>query len=376
MAITISAPRDELQPNGMRRLSAMVGDQLLWFDVPADLETDLRGEPFIIAALLPAMAANQPIVGHPDLPICPVLREGLDRLQAIFRLWGPMLRLDLRPVAVDVPLSAAPPGRGAGSFFSGGVDGTHTWLEAPEPLPCAVFVRGIDFQLDNPIYDQSFARNAAWLAERGTTLVPMSSNIRWVGRAMGLGWNSYFGAGLGALAHVIGFSTTYIAAGHTWAELWPDGSHPATDPFWSSETRRMVHHGRGAMRWQKLERIAREPGALEILRVCWQDKGFNCGRCEKCLRTMVLLRILQLESPNFPPLGDLRVIARLVPQDRSEAAFVREALALAKGRNAHEVAAALATSLRRWEARRTIRMIDEGFLHGRLGQRQVRRPMA
>jgi hypothetical protein len=129
----------------------------------------------------------------------------------------------------------------------------------------------------------------------------------------------------------------------------------------------MVHHGRGALRWQKLERLAQEPGALGILRVCWQDKGFNCGRCEKCLRTMVLLRILGLDSPNFPVLDDLRAIEQLVTRDRSEAAFNREALALAKERGDQAVAAALASADRRWQFRRIGRMVGEGlpWLRGR-----------
>ena len=372
--LAVTSPRDEMMPNGMRRVSAMIGDQHLWFEVPADLEIEVRGEPFVVAALLPAMARGLPLVGHPDLPICPELRQGLDRLQAIFRMWGPVLRCPLRTVPVEVPLAPAPPGRGAGSFFSGGVDGTHTWLEAPDQLERAAFVRGIDFQLDNPVYDESFARNAAWLAARGATLIPLTSNIRWVGRAFGLGWNTYFGAGLSALAHLIGFSTTYIAAGHTWAELWPDGSHPATDPHWSSATRRMVHHGRGARRWEKLERIAREPGALDILRVCWQDKGFNCGACEKCVRTMVLLRILRLSAPTFPPLTDLDALAAMTPHDRSEAVFVQEAHELALRHGDTPLARALATSLRKWETRRVLRMLNQGFLGGALNRERRQRP--
>lgn len=360
----------------MRRISAMVGDQELWFDIPEQLEYELRGEPFVIAGLLPAMRLGQPLVAHADLPICPELRGNLDRLQAVFRMWGPTMRVELQSVNLEVPLASAPAGRGAGSFFSGGVDGMHTWLEAPERVSRAVFVRGIDFQLDNPVYDESFARNAAWLAARDTALIPVSSNIRWVGRAFGLGWNNYFGAGLSAIAHVIGFSTTYIAASQTWSHLWGDGSHPATDPLWSSATRRIVHHGRGAMRWQKLERIAREPGALDILRVCWQDQGFNCGTCEKCLRTMVLLRILKLHSPNFPELDDLRPIARLAPSDSSEATFVRDALALARARGDHQAAAALLRSLRRWELRRFLHKLDEGFFWSMISHRRTRRSPA
>lgn len=366
MTIRIEAPREERRPGGLRRVQATVGGELLWFEAPEGATMPLRGEPFVIAALLPAMVRGQPLVGHPDLPICPVLRANLDRVQAVFRLWLPLLGHPGHPIEIDVPTAPAPPPRGPGSFFSGGVDGTFTWLTAPEPLHRAAFVRGIDFQLDNPVYDSSFARNAAWLAERGTELVPLSSNLRWVGRAFGLGWNSYFGGGLAALAHLLGFSTTYVAAGHTWAELWPDGSHPATDPLWSSATQRIVHHGRGAMRWQKLERIAQEPGALDLLRVCWQDKGFNCGQCEKCLRTMILLRLLGLTSPNFPPLDDLGRIARLTPDGPSDAVFVAEALALAHARGDRPAARALAASERRWRIRQVLRDVDQGFLGGRL----------
>jgi hypothetical protein len=317
------------------------------------------------------MAGGRAIVGHPDLPICPVLREGLDRVQAIFRMWGPLLGRPLTRIPIDVPLAAAPVGRGAGSFFSGGVDGLYTRLEAPEPLDRAAFVRGIDLQLDHPVCHESFARNAAWLAERGTTLLPISSNIRQVGRSFGLEWSSYSGAGLAALAHVTGFATTYIAASHTWSELWPDGSHPATDPLWSSATHRLVHHGCGAPRWRKLERISREPGALDILRVCEQGKDFNCGECEKCVGTMVLLRILGVSSPNFPPLTDLRRIARLRPSDRTEAALVAEARALAETRGDRRLAEALAASGRRWEVRRVLRLLDDGFL-GRTARRRRR----
>lgn len=364
--LRIAEPLIERRGDEQIRISTTIGDQTLWFETAEAIATPLRGEPFVIAALLPAMIQGSPLIAPASLPICPVLLQNLHQLQQIFRQWLPVFGHPATVVPIEVATEAAPPGRGAGSFFSGGVDGSYTWLEAPEPLPLAVFARGIDFQLDNPIYDESFARNAAWLAERGTRLLALSSNIRWFGRSFGLGWNSYFGAGLAALAHVADLSRTYIASGHTWAELWPDGSHPASDPLWSSSTHRIIHHARGVMRWQKLDRIAREPGALDLLRVCWQDQGFNCGRCEKCLRTMVLLRLLGLSSPNFPPLTHLASIARLVPENRSDAVFVSEALDLAVSRGDHEAARALAASLRRWRLRQFLRHADEGWLGGRL----------
>ena len=201
-------------------------------------------------------------------------------------------------------------------------------------------------------------------AERNIPLLQMSSNVRWVGRAFGIGWSTYFGGGLSSFAHILGANTMYIASGHTWRELWPDGSHPLTDPLWSSSAVNIVHHARDVTRAEKLARIAQAPGALEILRVCWQDKGFNCGHCEKCVRTMVLLRLLGLQSPNFPPLTDLAAVAKLVPGDRSEAIFVKEAIALAEKVGDRELCGVLQKSLAKWEWRGILRDTEKAWLGG------------
>ena len=54
-----------------------------------------------------------------------------------------------------------------------------------------------------------------------------------------------------------------------------------------------IHDGAEARRCDKLRRLAESAPALKGLRVCWQDAGFNCGRCEKCLRTMIALHLRQ-----------------------------------------------------------------------------------
>lgn len=366
MTIHITDYRSTGVDDGVVELAAQLGTERLWFRLPRDWPWVVRGEPFVAAALLPAMATGQDIVVDPSLPVDPEFLAGLHAIQQIFRHWGPAMQQEFRVVGITATVAPAPVGNGTGAFFSGGVDGTYTLLEAPEPVTHAVFVRGIDFQLDNPTYDEAFAQNEAWLAARGVPLVGMSSNIRWVLREYGIGWNTGFGAGLAAFTHVLGFRTTYVASGHTWSELWPDGSHPATDPLWSSATRTIVHHGRGMRRWQKLERIAQEPGALDILRVCWMDKGYNCGQCEKCVRTNVLLRLLNLTASRFAPLNDLHQVARLIPTDKSEAQFVVEALELAVDRGDRAVVRALQQSLRRYRLRNWLVDADRAFLNGSL----------
>jgi len=76
--------------------------------------------------------------------------------------------------------------------------------------------------------------------------------------------------------------------------MFPSGSHPLLDPLWSTESVGIVNDGAEATRIQKIQwQIARSDVALRHLRVCWenQDSDYNCGRCEKCIRTMVNLEI-------------------------------------------------------------------------------------
>ena len=56
----------------------------------------------------------------------------------------------------------------------------------------------------------------------------------------------------------------------------------------------VVHDGAEAERIDKARKLMESPVALRNLRVCFEtpEGGYNCGRCEKCFRTMATLRIL------------------------------------------------------------------------------------
>jgi hypothetical protein len=109
-------------------------------------------------------------------------------------------------------------------------------------------------------------------------------------------WEHYHGAALASVAHLLAarFCTVYVPASQTYAYLGPLGSHPLLDPRWSSESVELVHDGCEASRIEKIEHVAAEPAARHWLRVCWENRGgeYNCGRCEKCLRTMVAMDAL------------------------------------------------------------------------------------
>jgi hypothetical protein len=81
--------------------------------------------------------------------------------------------------------------------------------------------------------------------------------------------------------------------------LIPCGSHPETDPLWSNEQLTFVHYGTNARRLDKLKVLADHPLVMRHLRVCWKNAGrqHNCCRCEKCMRTMLMLETFGKLAP-------------------------------------------------------------------------------
>lgn len=83
----------------------------------------------------------------------------------------------------------------------------------------------------------------------------------------------------------------YLSGGLETPALYPYGMHPDLDPLWSTDRLAVEHVGADATRLKKISFIAKYPIVLNTLRVCWRNpkNKYNCGECEKCLRTMVAL---------------------------------------------------------------------------------------
>ncbi|MBW8011458.1 MAG: hypothetical protein FVQ83_09490 [Chloroflexi bacterium] len=72
------------------------------------------------------------------------------------------------------------------------------------------------------------------------------------------------------------------------------------DPLYSNETMEVVHHGAWLDRGDKIRVLSAWPKFHAYARVCINNtkrrNKFNCSRCEKCLRTMIILRIVGFEK--------------------------------------------------------------------------------
>ena len=110
------------------------------------------------------------------------------------------------------------------------------------------------------------------------------------------------------------FHQIYIPSTHSAAEQIPWGSNLALDGHWSTESTAFVHDGTEATRLEKvIWQIARSPLALGHLRVCFENEpgAYNCGRCDKCLRTMMNLYVAGVleQSGTFPHRIDPALVA-------------------------------------------------------------------
>ncbi|AHG88414.1 hypothetical protein J421_0877 [Gemmatirosa kalamazoonensis] len=306
MELSRPALRASPRRRGWTRLSAEVrhagGDaEELWLEVPdahaAALAT--AGDPFL-AWLAPLAAVR----GEPLRLDAETDRALLDNVREVLRVWRSWYP-QLGDVALDAPPRPCAPGAPrTASFFTGGVDSFFTALRhaAGDGTPTSVriddlvFVHGFDIPLAN---DAGFARAAASLERAadamGKHLVLAATNLRET-RFAATDWSKLsHGAALAGVAHALGarYGTVLIGSSAGYRDLRFWGSHPLTDPLFTSSRVRVVHDGPAFMRVEKTEYVARSPIALRHLRVCYQSPtGDNCGRCNGCYRTMLALEAL------------------------------------------------------------------------------------
>jgi hypothetical protein len=235
-------------------------------------------------ALLPAMKQRSPLeVGG---VMSARLRQSLDAIQGIVAAWFGHSRVDIHAQTAERSTGA-----GVASFFSGGVDSFFT-ARRRDDIDTLIFVRGFDLQADQPALLERAGAAARDVARRlGKRLVEVTTDVRSYA-PIGSDWGTCHGVAMAAVAHLLGFARVYIPATYTYADLFPWGSHPLLDPLWRTEGTEIVHDSADVGRFDKLAALAHDQVAQDHLRVCWEnrDGAYNCSRCEKCTRTMILLR--------------------------------------------------------------------------------------
>jgi hypothetical protein len=188
----------------------------------------------------------------------------------------------------------------------------------------------------------------------GKRLVEIETNIRELLNPY-VGWGALsHGAALASVGHLLApeFRRIYIASSHTYLHMFSWGSHPVLDPLWSSDTLEFIHDGCEATRVRKVSLIAKHEIALQHLRVCTKnpDSSYNCGLCEKCVRTMINLMVNNAleKCPTFDNEFDMRNVLKIYVANDSMRSFIVENLeALEKNQGNDELKNALRKVLSR-----------------------------
>jgi hypothetical protein len=258
----------------------------------AGREPDDRYEAFVVAATPIAMRAGVPL--SVPTPLSPRLLRALPTAQQILHAWYP----ELRPIAIQPAgeMPASSDGRGVACFFSAGVDSFYSVLRHRDRLNALIYVHGFDVPLAHRARRDQVSRTVRLAAaELGLPLVEVETDLRAVSNRYAAWGTHYNGVGLASVALLAStrFREILIPASHSYRDLLPWGSHPLLDPLWSTEAVELVHDA-PLSRPEKLRLVANSDVAMRHLRVCFHHDAseLNCGRCEKCLRTMAALRIV------------------------------------------------------------------------------------
>jgi hypothetical protein len=187
------------------------------------------------------------------------------------------------------------PAAGRAVCFTGGVDSFFSLLGDQHQPTHLLYVVGFDVGLDDTrriAEVTELVRTGA--AARGLQAAIVLTDLREHPRFASISWEHTHGAALAAVGHLLSgtIGTLVIPPSYAADRLVPWGSRPDLDPGWSVPGRLQVEHGDAAgRRLDRVRAIAHDPLVHRHLRVCWQNVGtdLNCGRCEKCVRTMAML---------------------------------------------------------------------------------------
>ncbi|WP_421862709.1 hypothetical protein [Motiliproteus sp.] len=354
------------------------GPQQLWYEFPAEYaETvELNGSALLPALLFPAMKSGRGL--KLNQPIDRQLLANVERLMDIFHCWYPQLQKVEISAPEMVGSRVSTPDRTA-LFFSGGVDSFYSLIKNEPEIDSLLVVHGFDIPLGQSQRFRRMLRRIQLVGEQfSKRVIPVRTNVKeFTDAYVGFGSIAH-GALLSSVALLLDghLNRAIVPSSNCYDDLFRWGSHPLTDPLWSSTTLSIVHDGSEVRRIDKVLAIADSPAVQRNLRVCAIDDEhvYNCGHCEKCIRTMVSLRIagtLELVETFQEPL-DLSAVRRLQINGKGVMAHLTENIATLKKMGTDpELLTALEDCYRRYDPH-SIRFLLKQILH-QIDQRYLKR---
>jgi hypothetical protein len=358
-ALRIGDFRVEQNADGWRA-SALVGPARIYYRVIEGPRPEVLGDPFVIAALVSAMECGTTISVDPAIPVSTRLIDNLGRFQEIYANWYS----HLGPVAIEAPNRVAPrsPTGMIGCFNSGGVDSLCSVLRHRDEITHFVLCQGLDIALkETGRWNRTVEQVGKVARELGKELLLVETNVKQLTASR----TDNHATILVSTASLLGLDTIIVPSSLEESELgiaW--GSHPATDPLLSSDWTAVLYD-ETMSRTRKLAFIAEAGIGLDQLRVCNRLSDYNCGSCEKCLRTMAPLEALGAASaalPRFEP----RMLRHIKLWNLPQHGFWQSILELARERGREDIAGEVQRLLDDYRRRERLRELDARFLGGAL----------
>src|SRR5262249_46206734 len=172
-------------------------------------------------------------------------------------------------------------------------------------VEAALFVHGFDIPLeDSDAFERASSRIRETLSSIDVNLVTIATNHK----ELNPDWDYTHGAGIASCLALLSGRYEFGLLGATYTYRFLDkvwGSHALTDRFLSTGGFQVVHDAAAFGRAAKLRSVADWPEAYNNLRVCWSAprKDENCGRCGKCVMTVLSSLYFGLPLPESFPTG-------------------------------------------------------------------------
>lgn len=296
------------------RLRWVGGEFRLTVSVPAGFEPpEHDASAFLPLALMLAMYRAEDL--HIDAEVSPLLLRRSEDIQAVLAAWDPSVRR-CRVRASGLAEPRTPPA-GVGCSLSRGVDSAYSATRPREtPITHLVFCDTLEPVQEDGVRARERELAAQMAATIGRPMVTVSTNLR-SPEAQLLDYNDLHGAGLALLSLSLGGGLGHVVVptGNTYGNLSPAGSHPVLDHLFSTESTAFEHHGLEAGRPAKVRALAEGfPAVIPLLKTCFEgNRPDNCGRCRKCLWTMICLQAAGVlnEAAGFPDEVDAEAVAAL-----------------------------------------------------------------
>lgn len=355
--------------------------ETVFLSVPSEQAGWIRPDPnaFMVGTAVAAMWNGEPqleIEGSVD----PQLRSRLTIAMRLLKRWH---QSPLQPVKIVAPVAAhqLPDMSQATTalFLSGGVDSLSAlyWnasqypMGDPRRVGVAFFVHGMDVGDPNKpnrldVWDLGIQKLSVLCRELGVELVTVKVNLR----NLATSWRLYGGwqhaSLLAAIAHAASsrihrciiapdYSVEYIPH--------PHGSHPWLNSYFGAD---FLEITTGDMeqfsRVEKIRFLATQPGVLDSLRVCWDaaaipEGHLNCGRCLKCVRTMLAFMVCgQLAQTTAFPGNDVspQLLKTIPIKTHAELELYLEVLAPLEAMGRHDLTAIIKRKIWLFQAERKL----------------------